>query len=402
VTQEAEPLAYPTARTCPFDPPPEYARLRAEPGISRVKIWDGSTPWLVTRYGDARHVLSQLRVSADNRLAGYPAASAAMGLVRDRYRSFITMDPPEHTKYRRMLNDDFSSRRAEEQRPEVEAIVDELLDRMLTKTPPVDFVEEFALALPSTVICLLLGVPYDDHKFFQERATIMGSSRSTREEAERAATELIDGYLGDLVDRRIAEPADDVISRLVVNYYGEVDRDDLKAIARLLLVAGHDTTGNMTALGTLTFLQNPDQLAKLRANPALVPNAVEELLRYLNIAHSGRRRVALEDLDVAGETIREGEGIIVSNPSADRDAAVFERPDEFDIERPNARRHTAFGYGRHTCLGVHLARVELQSVFAQLFERIPTLRLAVPMDELEFDVYGFNYGVESMPVAWGR
>jgi cytochrome P450 len=227
----------------------------------------------------------------------------------------------------------------------------------------------------------------------------MISSRSTPEEAVAAGDELKE-YLVRLLDRKADEPSDDLLSRLVVEQAETMTRAQIADMGVLLLVAGHETTANMIALGTLTLLQHPDQLAELReGDPELVKSAVEELLRYLTIVHSGRRRVATEDVEVGGRLIKAGEGVIVATDSGNRDEKAFPDPDVLDIHR-DARRHIAFGYGVHQCLGQPLARVELQVVYGTLYRRVPTLRLAVPLEQVRFKHDMLVYGVHELPVSW--
>ncbi|MCW2946601.1 MAG: Cytochrome [Actinoallomurus sp.] len=394
--------AFPMKRDCPFDPPPELSRLRADSPVSRVRLWDGSTAWLIARYDDQRALLSDPRVSADVTRPGYPHVTAASAARRKHSRSFISMDNPEHDVYRRMLTGNFMVKRVEALRPKVQQIVDGLIDDMLGGTPPIDLVTAFALPVPSLVICRLLGVPYADHAFFQRCSRALISTRSTPEQAVAAADELKD-YLARLADVKNGEPADDLLSRLVVEQLrtGRMTRSQIADMTMLLLVAGHETTANMIGLGTLTLLQHPDQLAELRGSedPKLVAGAVEELLRYLNITHSGRRRVAIEDIEVGGQLIKAGEGIIAANDSGNRDENAFPDPDMLDIHR-QARHHVAFGYGIHQCLGQPLARVELQVVYGTLYRRIPTLRLAVPLEEVNFKHDMLVYGVHELPVSW--
>ncbi len=219
--------------------------------------------------------------------------------------------------------------------------------------------------------------------------------------AAEASKELCEGYIGDLIDRKNADPQDDLLSRVIVAQFrtGNISRQDLISMSRLLLVAGHETSANTMGMGILTLLEHPDQLKALIEEPSLLNSAVEEILRYVDVAHSGRRRTATEDIEIAGQVIRAGEGIIAHNPSANRDVRMFDDADRFDIRR-DATGHVAFGYGVHQCLGQPLARAELQTVFGTLFRRIPTLRLAVPMSELTFKDDMFVYGVDSLPVAW--
>jgi cytochrome P450 len=356
---------------------------------------------LITRYDDFRKVLTDPRFSADTTRPGYPSANPGMSLARQKYRTFISMDPPDHTSHRRMLTGDFSVKRMELMRPKLQSIVDQLIDDLIKKGPPAELVEDFCFPLPSFVICELLGVPYADHDFFQERAKIIASNKTTPEEAAVATRELCEEYIGDLIKKKDANPGDDLLSRLVVNYMrpGQLDRTQMIGIARQLLIAGHETTANTTALGILLMLHHPEQIEALRNDPSLANGAVEELLRYLDVTQAGRRRVATEDVEVGGQLIRAGEGIIVANPSADRDETAFPDPDRFDIRR-NARHHVAFGYGVHQCLGQPLARIELQVVFGTIFKRLPDLRLAAPFELLQFKNDMFVYGLERLPVVW--
>ncbi len=394
-------LDFPLQRTCPFDPPPEYKRLRAEQPVAKVRLWNGGDAWLITRYDDFRKVLTDPRFSSYPTRPGYPGANPGMSLARQKYRTFISMDPPEHTVHRRMLTGDFSVKRMELMRPKLQSIVDKLIDDMIEKGPPAELVEDFSFPLPSFVICELLGVPYSDHAFFQDRAKIIASNKTTAEEAAVATRELCEEYIGDLIKKKDANPGDDLLSRLVVSYMrtGQLTHTEMIGVARQLLVAGHETTANTTALGILLMLNHPDQIEALRNDPRLVNGAVEEILRFLDVTQAGRRRVALEDVEVGGQLIRAGEGIIVANPSADRDENAFADPDRFDIRR-DARHHVAFGYGVHQCLGQPLARVELQVVFGTIFKRLPNLRLAAPFESLEFKNDMFVYGVEKLPVSW--
>ncbi|GAA1297678.1 cytochrome P450 [Pseudonocardia xinjiangensis] len=396
----AEPT-YPMPRGCPFDPPAELAQLRAEKPISRVRIWDGSSPWLVTRYDDVRSLLADRRVSSDAYRPGYPAQSPGILARRRNSTSFITMDDPEHARYRKMVISDFTVRRTESLRPLITKIVDDLLDEMERGPRPTDLVEAFALPLPSMVICQMLGVPYKDHDFFQMHSRAILDITMDPAETVRASDELRD-YLTGLMAEKEAEPTDDILGRLAQRYVltGELSRDDAVSMALLLLVAGHETTANMIGFGTLTLLQNPEQAAEVRdGDPAVVNRAVEELLRLLTVVHTGRRRVALDDIEIGGVTIRAGEGIIAATESANRDAAAFPAPDELDIHR-ESNHHLAFGFGVHQCLGQPLARLELQIAYPALLRRFPELRVAVPVDDIRYRDKMVVYGVQALPVSW--
>jgi cytochrome P450 len=403
MTDTLDIAAFPMQRTCPFDPPPELRQLRADTPFTRVRIWDGSTPWLVSRYEDQRAILADPRFSADVRKAGYPSQSASVKARRNNSRAFIAMDNPEHDTFRRMLTRDFMIKRVEALRPRIQSIVDGLIDDLVEQGPPADLVTTFALPVPSLVICELLGVPYRDHEYFQQRSKLVISRTTSAEDAVRASDELKQ-YLADLVKEKDQRPTDDLLGRLVVSQLqpGNLTVDEIADMAVLLLVAGHETTANMIALGTLALLQHPDQLALVREtdDKALIANTVEELLRYLTIVHTGRRRVATEDVEVAGQLIRAGEGVILANDSGNRDETVFgSDPDALDVQR-DTRHHIAFGYGIHQCLGQPLARVELQVVYSTLYRRLPNLALAVPFEDIQFKNDMIVYGVHGLPLTW--
>ncbi|MFI6375939.1 cytochrome P450 [Streptomyces sp. NPDC050546] len=395
------PMAYPMARAagCPFDPPPDLTARQDEGRLVKVRLWDGSTPWLVTRYEDQRALLLDPRVSADITRPGYPLQAAAGG--GENNASFILMDDPEHARLRRMVTAPFAIRRVEAMRPGVQKIVDDLIDDMLAESGPVDLVEAFALPVPSLVICQMLGVPYEDHDFFQENSRILIKRDAAMEDRMAAHGRLV-AYLDELMGEKTARPADDLLSGLVERVRsGELSRLESARMGVLLLIAGHETTANMIALGTLALLEHPEQLARLRDtdDPKRVAAAVEELLRYLTIVHNGRRRAALEDIEIGGRTIRAGEGMVMPNDLANRDPAAFTDPDRLDLSR-DARRHIAFGFGVHQCLGQPLARMELQVVYGTLYRRIPTLKLAAPVESLPFKHDGSVYGVYELPVTW--
>jgi cytochrome P450 len=399
----AETSAFPMARgVCPFDPPPELGRRMHEEPITRVKLWNGSTPWLLTRYDDVRAMLIDPRVSSNTDLENFPHPSAGTAARRQRAKSFINMDDPDHAAQRRLLTSDFMVKKMEALRPRIQQIVDGLLDDMLAGPKPADLVQAFALPLPSLVICELLGVPYADRAFFH-RISKKIISRETPAGESVAATDELLAYLSDLVEQKNAEPAEDLLSRLAVEQLrvGAMTVEQIAMMGQLLLVAGHETTANMIALGTVALLEHPEQLAVVRGtdDPKLIANTVEELLRYLNIVHSGRRRVALEDIEIGGQLIRKGEGMIAATDIANRDETAFPDPDALDVQR-KARHHVAFGYGIHQCLGQPLARVELQVVYSTLYRRIPTLALAVPLEELNFKHDMLVYGVHELPVTW--
>ncbi|MGN9838207.1 cytochrome P450 [Nonomuraea sp. H19] len=368
---------------CPFDPPPA---LRGLPPMSRLEFADGHLGWLATTLEAARAVLGDPRFSARQELKHAAVRSTVPGGAGRPAPPgfFAATDPPEHTRYRRLLTGQFTVRRMRVLEPRIERIAADHLDAMAAAGPPADLVTAYALPIPSMVICELLGVPYEDHEFFQDRSLQLLTRGG---DVDRATADLA-AYLGELVRRKRAAPGDDLISGLT----GELTDEELTNVAMILLVAGHETTANMLALGVFAVLEDgrPYQ-----------DDAVEELLRWLSILHLGApSRAALEDTEVAGVLVRKGETVALSLPMINRDPNVFEDPDALRLDRPEARKHLSFGHGVHQCLGQQLARIEMQIGYRMLFERFPRLRLAVPATEVPLKHDSAAYGVTSLPVTW--
>ncbi|GGV05091.1 cytochrome P450 [Actinomadura cremea] len=392
---ERSAVPFPVHRDDPLHPPAEYAGLLDGPPV-RVLLPDGTEHWMVTRHADVRAVLADPRLSADDTLPNFPnvlSLPQAPGAL-----SFLRMDDPEHARLRRTLTAEFTVRRVDRMRPGITETVDALLDAMIEQGPPAELVSEFALPLPSLVICRLLGVPYADHDFFQDRSAESLRLDITQDEAGAAFGELA-AYLDGLVADKEREPTDDMLGRVARRVRsGELGHDEAVAMARLLLLAGHETTANMIGLGTFTLLRHPDELARLRADPALIRPAMEELLRYLTIVHRGTQRIAREPVEVGGVTIAPGEGVVVALSAADRDPGAFADPDVFDPARPPGH-HVAFGFGAHQCIGQTLARVEMEIAFTRMLDRLPGLAPACAPEELRFRD-SVVYGVHALPVTW--
>jgi cytochrome P450 len=390
------------ASACPFSPPPGVLALQAEAPIAKVRLWDSRSAWLVTRQAEQRALLGDPRISRDTKRPGFPHGSVAARERGMMGRTFIGMDDPEHARLRRMVTGRFAIKRVEALRPAIQRIVDDRIDRMLAGPKPVDLVQAFALPVPSLVICELLGVPYADHDFFQANSKILVNRESSVEAAQKANAKLLD-YLDRLVAEKLADAGDDLISELATERVktGELTERELASMGVLLLIAGHETTANMIALGTLALLEHPDQLAGLRDadDPKLVADGVEELLRYLTIIQSGLRRVALADIEIGDQTIHAGDGVVIAIDAGNRDGQAFADPERLDLDR-DAGGHMAFGFGVHQCLGQPLARVELQVVYGTLYRRIPSLRLATDLAHVPFKHDGAIYGVYELPVTW--
>lgn len=385
---------FPFGRTCPFTPHDKYESF-SDDNLQKVDF-KGTPGWLITGYNNVRSVLADPRMSVrgiDDSSRGDAGEEAVPGF-------FVAMDPPQHDDLRRILAKEFTPRRMAAMRPNIERIANELVDAMLKSDEPVDFVDAVALPLPSLVICELLGVPYDKHDFFQERTRAVLAADSTPEQIAAAIGDVMT-YLAELVTIKQQTPGDDLVSLLVKHIEsGDLSIVDVAGMSTFLLMAGHETTGNMLGLGLFALLEHPDQLAELREDPELMPQAVEELLRHLDIIGS-LPRTATEDMEVAGQRIAKGELLMFSTEAGNRDPSVFDEPDRLDFHR-DASRHLTFGHGIHTCLGAPLARLELQVVFSIVLERIPGLRLAVPAADIGLKNDARIFGVHELPITWDR
>ncbi|MEV0347256.1 cytochrome P450 [Nonomuraea sp. NPDC050680] len=378
---------------CPFDPPEELARRRP---LSRLAFPDGHVGWLVTGHALARAVMADPRFSSRHELMRSPLPGA--GTMEQPPPAppgmFIGMDAPEHTRYRGLLTAKFTVRRMRLLTERVEQITAELLDAMERHGPPVDLVTAYAQPIPALMICELLGVPYAGRESFQRHAATVNDNDTTVEERYGAFAALQE-TLRELVLTKRAEPTDDLLSDLST---GDLTDEELTNIGVLLLGAGLDTTANMLALGTFALLSHPGQLAALRADPGITDQAVEELLRYLSIVHTGIR-TALEDVELDGHLIKAGDTVTVSVQAANRDPAKYADPDTLDLRR-DATGHTSFGHGIHQCLGQQLARVEMRVAFPALVARFPTLRLAIPPEDVPLRAHSDVYGLHRLPVTW--
>lgn len=392
-------------RACPFHgASTESSRLSSTvPGpMTKVTLRGGQEVWAASRHADVRSVLTDPSFSADRTNPNFPNPTGRRIRQDPSLKpSLIMMDAPEHGPARRAVLGEFTVKRLAALRPRIQEIVDEHLDAMLaTESRTADLVAAFAQPVPSLVICEQLGVPYEDHEFFQGRSKTL-LSNSAEPEARRDAADELRAYMDKLVSAKESAPTDDLLGRQIEKHRadGTHDHDDLVSLAVLLLIAGHETTANMISLGTVALLQDPEQLAALWATPERTLDAVEELLRQFTIAEFVTSRVAVADTVVGDVTVRAGEGVLTLGNAANHDPDVFADPDRLDIGR-GARNHIAFGYGAHQCLGQNLARVELQIVFDTLFARVPTLKLAAPMSELDFKDDATVYGLHSLPVSW--
>jgi cytochrome P450 len=392
---------FPFRREWPFDPPSGYAEARAAGPLSPVTLWNGRRAWLVTRHEEIRAVLTD-----DRRFSGamahpdFPTVTEARVTVDRNERAFVGMDNPAHDRYRRMFTREFSVRRMLALKPRIAAIAEGVIDELVAHRPPADLAATLAVKFPSLVMSELIGSPYEDHRFIIDCAVGRHGLTQTPAEALEKARALA-AYFRRLIDAKEASPGDDLTSRVIESHVkpGLLSRDDFAEIGAMILRAGHDTTTNMIGMGMLLVLRDENLRRRLAEHPDSVDGAVEELLRYVTPVQFSPRRVALEDIEIGGVTVRKGDGLFLLLAAANRDERVFADPDRLDFGR-DASAHLTFGYGIHQCLGQTLARYELQVIYPALLRRLPALRLAAPLAAIRFKDDMQIYGVHNLPVAW--
>lgn len=402
----SEPITLSMRRQRTFDPPPELEQvLRSDRSLHRLRFRGGELGWLVTGYKEGRAVLNDSRFSLRQwppLLTEDPGKHAAYVEMMDRTGliagEMLAMDPPEHTRLRRVLAPKFSLGSVREMTADVDEVVGRCLDEIEEAGPPVDLVQAFATPIPQRMHCVLLGVPEEDIPMLELIGETFALLEAGLDEVTAATAEFRD-YLEGVVARKRAEPGNDLITHIIEN--GELSEDEILGILVLLFIAGVDTTASMLATGTFALLCHADQLELLRDDPSGVDAAVEELMRYLTVFNIGSlTRTAVEDVELDGEVIGAGEVVSVSLLGANRDGERFDHPDELDLER-GGKGQVGFGHGVHVCLGQHLARLEMRIAFTRLLERFPNLRLAVPTDEVPLSgEMALTFAVKALPVTW--
>jgi cytochrome P450 len=393
------------------NPFPLFDEVRRLGAVHAVTLADGHDAWLIVGYAEARAALNDPRLSKDMQAALASGDDVvAEGLPGPAFaRHMLVVDPPDHTRLRRLVAAAFSVRRIESLRPHIQAIVDELLDGIAANGPDsvVDLVSSFAFPVPFTVICELLGIPAHERASFGRALTVLLNPTATAEEYELAkqASDTVVAYLGGLVEAKQREPDDALVSALIDARDGDecLDQEELLSTIFQLIVAGHDTTATLIGNSVVALLGNPDQLARFRSDGTNIADAVEELLRYDAPVPHSTFRYAREPIEIAGVTIPEGAQVIINLAAANRDARHYPNSELLDIDRPDSR-HLGFGHGIHFCLGAPLARMEGQIALGTLFHRFPELRLAVPVEALHWG-HGDGLvlrGLSSLPIVPGR
>ncbi|MGH9274757.1 MAG: cytochrome P450 family protein [Acidimicrobiales bacterium] len=373
------------------DPFPLFAALRDRGPVHPVTLVDGHEAWVVVGHDEARAALNDRRLSKDMQaaLADDPSV-VAEGLPGPAFsRHMLNVDPPDHTRLRRLVAVAFTHRRVEALRPRIQVLVDQLLDDIEADGPEaqVDLVERFSFPLPFTVICELLGVPTENRAWLgQNLTTLLGPTANATDYARaKVASDIVVGMLRSLVELRHDQPGDDLVSALVAARDGDeqLTHDELLSTIFQLIVAGHETTTNLLGNAVVALFRHPDQLVGLRADPAKLPAAVEELMRFDGPVHHATFRYATEPVTLGGVTIPAGAQVVINLAAANRDEGRFEDAHVFDVDRHD-NRHLAFGHGIHHCLGAALARAEADIALGSLLRRFPHLRPAVALEDLRW------------------
>lgn len=396
-----ETVVFPQGRTCPYQPAPGYLPLAAQRPLAQIALYDGRRVWAVTSRDAARRLLVDPRISSDRTNPAwpmmFPSIAATVSDVQQKVMKIVTalvgVDGPVHNARRKMLIPSFTIRRINALRPKIQDIVDRQLDHMLENGAPADLIPAFAAPVPVTVLYDLMGIPDDDHEFFEKRSHQLAAGPN----ANAAYDELM-AYMDALIARKRRNPGDEVLDDLLAERDATGD-DELVSTLVLQVAGGHGTTGTMISLSTFVLLQNPERLAELRADPSLMSAAVDELLRLLSIP-DGVSRLATDDIEVERTTIRKGDGVFFITSLINRDEDVHDRPDSLDWHRSSVRDHVSFGFGAHQCLGQNLARVTMEIALGALIRRLPGLRLAAAAEDIPFNpTAGFQVLTE-LPVAW--
>jgi cytochrome P450 len=391
--------SYPYHRDSPYDPPPEFSLWRTQSPISKLSLWDGRTAWLVTGLDEVRTVLRDHDTfSSLPTAAGFPSLNPADAGAKAPGMMQLT-DPPLHEVLRRAVQGEFTVKRVAERRVETETIVTDLLDAIEARGGPVDLLSSLCAPVPAQFTCRQLGVPLTDAPFFAASLSQRFDHTAEQVSSQDADQQLVN-YFAGVVDDRRSEFRDDLSGRLVRDHVqtGDLTAAQAARILHVLLIAGFDTTKNMLAMSTILLLNHPDELARLQTDPARWAAAIEEMLRYLSVVQYQRRAV-IRPVDIAGQRMEPGDGVLTALHAANRDPRAFDMPNRVDFERSH-NIHLAVGSGIHQCLGQPVARMTLQVTIPRLFERFQALRLAIPANELVYNEGQNIWGPRELPVTW--
>ncbi|MFI9639167.1 cytochrome P450 [Micromonospora sp. NPDC051925] len=397
-------VVFPQDRTCPYQPAPGYPPLAEQRPLAQVALYDGRRVWAVTSRDLTRRLLADRRISSDRTNPEwpmmFPSIAAAVSDAQQKVMKIVTalvgVDGPVHQARRKMLIPNFTIRRINALRPMIQEIVDQQLARMIDNGAPADLIPAFAAPVPVTVLYRLMGIPDADHRSFERLSHQLAAGPNANE----AYDELM-AYMSGLIAEKRRNPGDGVLDDLLTKpgATGDVEHEELVSTLVLQVAGGHGTTGTMISLGLFTLLQHPEQLAELRADLSLMPTAVDELLRFVSIP-DGVTRLATDDIEVEGTTIRKGDGVFFITSVINRDADVHDAPNSLGLRSSSARDHVTFGFGAHQCLGQSLARVTMEIALGTLLQRLPDLRLAVAAAEVPFNpTAGFEV-ITELPVTW--
>lgn len=397
-------VAFPQGRVCPHQPAPGYRPLAVQRPLAQVTLYDGRRVWAVTTRDLARRLLVDPRISSDRTNPAWPAivpiVAAAVNDAQQKVLKIATAlvgtDGPEHKAQRKMLIPSFTFRRMNALRPMIQEIVDQQLDEMIKSGAPTDLIPAFASAVPVTVLYRLMGIPDDDHGIFEKLSHQLLACPNANE-----AYDQLMGYMSRLIAERRRNPGEGVLDDLLAQHGANDDADHDELVSTLVVqVAGnHGTTGSMIALGLFALLQHPEQLAELRADPSLMPTAVDELLRFLSVPDAVTR-LAADDIEVEGTIIRKGDGVFFITSLINRDTDVHDAPNSLGWHHASAADHLTFGFGAHQCLGQSLARITMEIALGALIDRLPGLRLAVPAEEVPFLPAASLQVIAELPITW--
>ncbi len=393
-------VAFPQDRTCPYQPAPGYQPLAEQRPISRITLYGGREAWAVTGCALTRRLLCDPRISSDRNDPAWPVTSAAAAAAAamefsDAQKKVIKLltalvgaDGSEHLARRKVVEAGFTDKLIDAVRPKIQEVVDRHLDDMISRGTSADLVPAFAFPVPLMSLYETLGIPREDQEYFKQKSGLLFGPGAGE------AWDELTAYLGTLVGKR--QPGESLLDAFVAE---RVDHEEILQMLLIVLVSGHHTTSSSLALGTFTLLQHPERLAELRADPSLLPAAVDELTRLVAVP-DGIQRFATADIEAGGTTIRAGDAVIFLVSLVNRDEDTHERPDSLDWHRAGVREHLSYGFGPHECVGMDLARVIMEIAFRTLFERLPGLRLAVPAAEIPVKPGESFQGLAALPVAW--